>query len=95
VPPLVLQPLVENAVKHGVEPSADGAQVKISTQRRAGTVVIKVTNTVPAGPGAQGHGVALDNVRDRLRLLHDMQAQFSAGMDQKHYRVRIAIPAGS
>ena len=51
VPPLLLQPLVENAVKHGVEPSAAGAQVKISTQRRGGTVVIKVTNTVPARPG--------------------------------------------
>ncbi|MBC7394919.1 MAG: sensor histidine kinase, partial [Variovorax sp.] len=38
-------------------------------------------------------GIALDNVRDRLRLLHDMQAQFSAGLDQQNYRVRIAIPA--
>ena len=77
LPPLLLQPLVENAVKHGVEPSADGAQVRISTQRRGSMVVIKVTNTVPAGAGrSRGHGVALDNVRDRLRLLHDVQAQF-------------------
>ena len=43
----------------------------------------------------RGHGIALANVRDRLRLLHDMQMQFSAGMDQKNYRVRIAIPAES
>ena len=40
-------------------------------------VVIKVTNTVPARARAgRGHGMALDNVRDRLRLLHDVQAQF-------------------
>lgn len=93
VPPLVLQPLVENAVKHGVEPSAHGAQVKISTQRRAGTVVIKVTNTVPAGQGRGGNGVAQANVRDRLRLLHDVQAQFQTLLKDGVYQVRMEVPA--
>src|SRR6185369_10061553 len=92
VPPLVLQPLVENAVKHGVEPSAAGAQVKVSTQRRSGTVVIKVTNTVPAGQGRPGHGVAQDNVRDRLRLLHDVQGQFQTVLKDGIYQVRIEVP---
>jgi two-component system, LytTR family, sensor histidine kinase AlgZ len=92
VPPLVLQPLVENAVKHGVEPSAAGAQVKVSTQRRSGTVVIKVTNTVPAGQGRPGHGVAQDNVRDRLRLLHDVQGQFQAVLKDGIYQVRMEVP---
>jgi two-component system, LytTR family, sensor histidine kinase AlgZ len=92
VPPLVLQPLVENAVKHGVEPSAAGAQVKVSTQRRGGTVVIKVTNTVPAGQGRPGHGVAQDNVRDRLRLLHDVQGQFRAVLKDGIYQVRMEVP---
>ena len=93
VPPLVLQPLVENAVKHGVEPSAQGAQVRISTQRRGGIVVIKVTNTVPAGQGERGHGVAQDNVRDRLRLLHDVQGQFQTALVAGVYQVRIEVPA--
>jgi two-component system sensor histidine kinase AlgZ len=93
VPPLVLQPLVENAVKHGVEPSATGAQVKVSTQRRGGTVVIKVTNTVPAGQGRPGHGVAQDNVRDRLRLLHDVEGQFQAVLKDGIYQVRMEVPA--
>ncbi|AEG93979.1 sensor histidine kinase [Ramlibacter tataouinensis] len=92
VPPLVLQPLVENAVKHGVEPSAAGAQVRISTQRRSGTVVIKVTNTVPAGQGRPGHGVAQDNVRDRLRLLHDVQGQFQTVLKDGVYQVRMEVP---
>ncbi len=92
VPPLVLQPLVENAVKHGVEPSAAGAQVKVSTQRRGGTVVIKVTNTVPAGQGRRGHGVAQNNVRDRLRLLHDVQGQFQAALKNGIYQVRMEVP---
>jgi two-component system sensor histidine kinase AlgZ len=92
VPPLVLQPLVENAVKHGVEPSASGAEVKVSTQRRSGTVVINVTNTVPAGQGRPGHGVAQDNVRDRLRLLHDVQAQFQTALLEGLYQVRLEVP---
>ncbi|HXD41130.1 MAG TPA: histidine kinase [Ramlibacter sp.] len=92
LPALLLQPLVENAVKHGVEPSAAGAQVKVSTQRRGSTVVIKVTNTVPAGQGRRGHGVAQDNVRDRLRLLHDVQGQFQTGFKDGIYQVRIEVP---
>jgi two-component system sensor histidine kinase AlgZ len=93
VPPLVLQPLVENAVRHGVEPSASGAQVKVSTQRRGGTVVIKVTNTLPGGQGEPGNGVAQDNIRARLRLLHDVQTQFQAALKDGLYQVRIEVPA--
>jgi two-component system, LytTR family, sensor histidine kinase AlgZ len=93
VPPLVLQPLVENAVKHGVEPSDEGAQVKVTTQRRGDTVVIKVTNTVPSGQGLPGHGVAQANVRERLRLLHDVQCQFHSVLKDGVYQVRMEVPA--
>jgi two-component system sensor histidine kinase AlgZ len=93
LPPLLLQPLLENAVRHGVEPSPTGAQIRISTQRRGSTVVIKVTNTVPAGPGPRGHGVALGNVRDRLRLLHDVQCSFQTVYKDGLFQVRIEVPA--
>jgi two-component system sensor histidine kinase AlgZ len=93
VPPLFLQPLVENAVMHGVEPSDEGAQVRVSTQLRGGVVVIKVTNTVPAGQGQPGHGLAQDNVRDRLRLMHDVQAQFQTALKDGVYQVRMEVPA--
>jgi two-component system sensor histidine kinase AlgZ len=98
LPPLLLQPLVENAIKHGVEPSPEGARLRIRTERRGSMVVIEVVNSLPPlrwadAPLPRGHGIALANVRDRLHLLHDMQAQFSAGMDDKSYRVRITIPA--
>ena len=93
VPALFLQPLVENAVKHGVEPSPTGAQVKVTTQRRGSVVVIKVTNTVPAGQGRPGNGVAQDNVRDRLRLMHDVQAQFQTALIDGLYQVRMEVPA--
>ncbi|MBN8747459.1 Sensor histidine kinase YehU [Xylophilus ampelinus] len=98
LPKLLLQPLVENAVKHGVEPSPQGAKLRIRTERRGSKVVIEVVNSLPPllwadQPLPRGHGIALANVRDRLRLLHDMQASFRAGVDQDHYRVRIDIPA--
>ncbi|RYX88288.1 MAG: sensor histidine kinase [Comamonadaceae bacterium] len=93
LPPLLLQPLVENAVKHGVEPSDTGAQVKVTTQRRGDVVVVKVTNTVPAGQGRRGAGVALENVRDRLQLLHDVHGHFQTALKDGVYQVRMEIPA--
>ncbi len=92
LPPLLLQPLVENAVRHGVEPSALGADVRISTQCRGSVVVIKVTNTVPNGQGEQGQGLALRNVRERLALLHDVHGQFRSGLKDGIYQVRMEVP---
>lgn len=93
LPPLLLQPLVENAVKHGVEPSASGADIMVSTLRRGSRVVIKVTNTTPVAGREHGSGLALDNVRERLGLLHDVQAQFQRGLKDGVFQVRIEVPA--
>ncbi len=92
LPPMLMQPLVENAVKHGVEPCQSGADIRISTQRRGSSVVIKVTNSVPAGSGEPGNGLALANVRDRLSLLHDVQGQFQSALKNGVYQVRIEVP---
>jgi two-component system sensor histidine kinase AlgZ len=92
LPPLLLQPLVENAVRHGVEPSDTGATVRVSTQRRGSMVVVKVTNTVPQGQGERGHGVALDNVRARLNLMHDVQGRFQCGLKDEIFQVRMEVP---
>ncbi len=100
VPPLVLQPLVENAVRHGVEPSSHGGRVRISADVQRGQVVVVVTNTVGDDAGSPGHGMALHNVRERLRLLHDMAAQCDVwrepgpGMDNQGdlFHARIVLP---
>ena len=98
LPPLLLQPLVENAVKHGVEPSRHGGKLRIATQPRGDRVVVRITNTLPAphegSTSTRGHGIALDNVRARLALLHDVQAQFSTKVKNGLYQVRISIPCG-
>ena len=92
LPPLLLQPLVENAVRHGVEPSASGAQIWISTRRRGSRVVVKVTNSAPGGSGLPGNGLALINVRERLALLHDVQARFKTASKNGLFQVRLEIP---
>ncbi|HEY1104412.1 MAG TPA: histidine kinase [Burkholderiaceae bacterium] len=92
LPPLLLQPLVENAVQHGVEPSASGAQLDIRTACRGDRVVIEVVNTVPAGQGRAGHGLALANLRARLGLLHDVQGRLHTRFRDGVYTVRIEVP---
>ena len=93
VPPLVLQPLVENAVQHGVQPSAQGAQVHVCTQRRGDSVGITIRNTVPHGPGPPGSGLALANVRERLHLMHDARCRFQAGLSAGVFEVQMEVPA--
>lgn len=95
LPPLLLQPLVENAVKHGIEPSAQPGKLRIATQRRGQQVRVRITNTMPTEPQAQpyrGHGIALANVRARLALLHDVQAEFDTKIKNGLYQVRITLP---
>ena len=100
LPPLLLQPLVENAVKHGVEPSARGGRLRVLTELRGSRVVVRITNTLPpkdtpdeACAASKGHGIALANVRARLALLHDVQSEFTAGVQDGLYQVRITLPA--
>jgi two-component system sensor histidine kinase AlgZ len=94
VPPLILQPLVENAVRHGVEPAADGGSIRVRTRVRMGRAIVSIANTVPAAPGRPGNGIALTNVRDRLRLMHDVAAQFDTRLDADMFRVQIVVPLG-
>jgi two-component system sensor histidine kinase AlgZ len=92
LPPLILQPLVENAVRHGIEPSPAGGLVRISTERRGAMAVIRVSNPVPTGAGVRGTGLALQNVRERLALLHDVKGRFRCGEKNGMYRVSLEVP---
>jgi len=92
VPPLLLQPLIENAVRHGIEPAAAGGSIRVRTRVKGGRVQLVIVNTVSDAPSRPGNGIALRNVRERLHLLHDVASQFDARRDGAVYRVQIAIP---
>ncbi|MBX3621872.1 MAG: histidine kinase [Rhizobacter sp.] len=92
VPPLLLQPLVENAVRHGVEPAPDGGVVRIRTRVKRAHAVVTIVNTLPGQPSRPGNGMALRNVRERLRLMHDVAAQFETHLDRDFFRVQIVVP---
>ena len=92
LPPLVLQPLVENAVRHGIEPALAGGRIVISTKASRGMAVVMVTNTLPDVPGRAGNGIALANVAERLRLLHDVAATLHTGPEHGLYNARIEVP---
>jgi len=92
VPPLLLQPLVENAVRHGVEPSAEGGTIRVRTRVKLGRALIAITNSVPAMQSRPGSGMALRNVRERLRLMHDVAGQFETRLEPDAFRVQIVVP---
>ena len=92
VPSLLLQPLVENAVRHGVEPAAEGGTIRVRTRVRLGRAEILISNDVPDAVSQPGNGMALNNVRERLRLMHDVAAQFEARREGPVFRVQILVP---
>jgi two-component system, LytTR family, sensor histidine kinase AlgZ len=96
VPPLVLQPLVENAVTHGVAQMLDGGEIRIEAERRGSELRIAVEN--PRDPDAQhrkGTGIGLQNVRRRLLALHGEAAEVRVVPGEGTFRVELRLPAGS
>lgn len=73
LPPLMLQPMVENAIQHGIEPSEAGGEVRLQASREGDRLRLSVINGgCPLAPGAEpaGHGLALANLRQRLQALY-------------------------
>lgn len=93
IPPLVLQPLLENAVYHGIEPIAEPGEIVIDIFRNRDEVHIKLTNPFrPNGRSHAGNNMALANIRERLQLHFDAEARLSAKIVDGEYQVHIVIP---
>jgi hypothetical protein len=93
VPPLLLQPLIENAIGHGIAGLVDGGTIRLSIARRDGRVSILVENPrdPDAAPARRG-GVGLTNVRRRLAVTYPDEARFDASSDHDGFRVEIDLP---
>jgi sensor histidine kinase YesM len=75
VPPLLLQPLVENAIRHGLEPSVEGGEIAVSARAEGATLVITVRDSGVGFAGAPNAGFGLTQVRERLATAFAAQAR--------------------
>jgi two-component system, LytTR family, sensor histidine kinase AlgZ len=93
VPPLMLQPLIENAVYHGIEPLGEAGVIEIHLACPQGRVLIEIANPCQAaGSHQSGNRMALDNIRERLLLFFDLEASLQSEITGDRYRVRIQLP---
>ena len=93
VPSLMLQPLLENAIYHGIEPRAEGGTVTITGEVGAGLVTIVVRNPLDPSPGLrEGNRLALANIRERLSLLYGERALMKSGRFDAEYIVTLRFP---
>jgi two-component system LytT family sensor kinase len=98
VPNFILQPLVENAVKHGVAATRGPATLTIAATREDAVLVLSVTNTRSAeaelGEPRPGTGIGLANIRQRLEIRYDDAASLETGPVENGWRAEIRLPAG-
>ena len=89
---LLLQPLLENAVHHGVEPSMVPSLVSIKLNRHSDRIIIVVENSFHGPRAASGNQMALKNIRERLSLLYDVEAELSTTIQHNLFQVKLIFP---
>jgi two-component system sensor histidine kinase AlgZ len=94
VPGLIVQPLLENAIYHGVEPRPDGGIVTVTGEFNKGMITIVVRNPVPAAnlTMRDGNRLALANIKERLDLMYGERATVKAGRFDEEYIVTLRFP---
>ena len=96
VPAMLLQPLVENAIEHGILPGTRRGQVEVRARREGGRLRVEVRDTGSGfpeeSPGEAAHGVGLANTRSRLRLLFGDEAELRTGNHEDGASVVVVLP---
>ncbi len=96
LPPLLLQPLVENAVKHGIASLPDGGQVRLSAERQNGRLAIVVENSWdPEAPPRRSGGRGLKNVQQRLEARYGDEASIHVNTQGELFQVSLSLPVES
>ena len=93
VPAMLLQPLVENAVYHGIEPGIEPGTIEIETRREGDQLRLRMTNPYSAAQQhRQGNHMALANIRERLQLHFDVEANLETSITADRYQISIIMP---
>src|SRR5438552_18822544 len=93
VPQLILQPLVENAIVHGIACCREGGWIQLSSRKNGSSLEIQISNSM-CGQGAQGMGVGLRNIKGRLKYLYDHEALFEfTTHDSQFATATLTLPA--
>ena len=93
VPPLMLQPLIENAVKHGIATLVEGGTIRVESRVHEGKLQVKVVNNFdPQAPVPRRRGLGLRNVRSRLETRFGQAAHLAAQREGDRFLVEIAVP---
>ena len=94
LPPMLIQPLVENAIKHGVEPNIDGGNIKLAARRVGDNIEIEVVDDGLGFGNTTSNGIGLGNVRERLEKIYGARASLVIQDNQpRGTRITILIPA--
>jgi two-component system sensor histidine kinase AlgZ len=93
VPPLVLQPLIENAVKHGIATMVEGGLIRVEGHVVDGSMEVSVENDFdPDSPSPRRHGLGLRNVRSRLMTRFGDKARLTAHVENNQFRAEMVVP---
>ena len=93
IPPLILQPLLENAVYHGIEPMPDGGEIIVSLYTKQKELHIIISNPyTPQNNHHSGNKMALKNIKERLKLHFDLESSLKTNTNNNRYEVHISIP---
>ncbi|RAO74460.1 sensor histidine kinase [Dyella jiangningensis] len=92
LPRLLLQPLVENAVRHGIQPLREGGEIILRGHREGEGILIEIDNPLAGTPTPGGHGHGLDNVRQRVAYRYGARARVQAGPVDGRFVVRLQLP---
>lgn len=93
VPPLLMQPLVENAVEHGIDPKPEGGVITVHAERDGDMLILEISDTGDGITSSDSMGVGMTNIRDRLQLLYHEQASFRVKVNSpRGTTVRLTIP---
>lgn len=92
IPVLSIQPLVENAIIHGIQPLANGGKIDVDIYQQDKMIIIKVSNPFLHKSDKPSNGIALMNIQERLNILYGQQSFMKIDSEKQTFDIKIGIP---